>query len=80
MQPEELKRLIESALPSEYVTVTGDGRHFQAVVVSSAFAGKSMLEQHRMVYQSLGERFQTQTLHALALKTYTPEEWQRMKS
>lgn len=75
MQPVDLKQVIESALPTEHVAVTGDGRHFEATVVSPAFAGKAMLTQHRMVYDALGDRFQTQAVHALTLKTYTPEEW-----
>lgn len=77
METEELKRIIETTLPTEHVTVTGDGRHFEATVVSAAFAGKTMLKQHRMVYDALGDRFQTQAVHALTLKTYTPEEWQQ---
>ena len=77
METEELKRIIESTLPTEHVMVTGDGRHFEATVVSAAFAGKTMLKQHRMVYDALGDRFQTQAVHALTLKTYTPEEWQQ---
>ena len=79
MQPEELKRVIESALPTEHVTVVGDGRHFEATVVSAAFAGKTMLKQHRMIYDALGDRFQTQAVHALTLKTFTPEEWHPVK-
>lgn len=78
MQPEELKRIIESALPTEHVTVIGDGRHFEATVVSGAFTGKAMLKQHRMVYDALGDRFQTEAVHALTLKTYTPEEWHQL--
>ena len=80
MQPEELKQVIESALPTEHVAVTGDGRHFEATVVSTAFAGEAMLQQHRMVYDALGDRFQTQAVHALTLKTYTPEEWHQVKN
>jgi acid stress-induced BolA-like protein IbaG/YrbA len=80
MQPEELKHIIESALPTEHVAVTGDGRHFEATVVSAAFVGKGMLKQHRMVYDALGDRFQTQAVHALTLKTYTPEEWLQVKN
>lgn len=80
MEPEELKRVIESALATEHVAVTGDGRHFEATVVSAAFAGKAMLKQHRMVYDALGDRFRTQAVHALTLKTYTPEEWHQVKN
>lgn len=75
MNEEEIKQKIETGLPGSQVNVSGDGRHFQAVVVSAAFAGKSMLEQHRMVYGSLGDSFQSETIHALSVKTYTPEAW-----
>jgi len=79
VDPQEVKRLIESGLPDSEVHIDGDGRHFQAIVVSPQFAGKSMLEQHRMVYGTLGERFQTEAVHALSFKTYTPEQWQRVR-
>lgn len=80
MQPEEIKRLIEKGLSEAEVRVSGDGRHFEAVVVSDAFSGKSTLEQHRMVYAALGDRFDTDSVHALSIKTYTPAEWERFKA
>ena len=80
MQTDEIRELIESAIEDAEVRVTGDGRHFEAVVVSPAFAGKSMLAQHRLVYAALGNRFDTDVVHALSLKTYTPEQWQALKS
>lgn len=76
MNEAEIKRLIAAGLPDSEVTITGDGRHFEATVVSAAFAGKSMLEQHRMVYGTLGDSFQSDAIHALSVKTYTPEAWQ----
>ncbi len=75
MNEHEIKQRIEAGLPESQVEVSGDGRHFEAVVVSPAFAGRSMLEQHRMVYASLGDSFQSEALHALSVKTYTPEAW-----
>lgn len=79
MSPEELKNLIEAAFADGYVEVTGDGRHFSAIVVSDSFTGKNAIAQHRMVYAALGDRFDTESLHALSLKTYTPEKWQALK-
>ncbi len=76
MDEEQIKQKIEAGLPGSQVSVSGDGRHFEAIVVSAAFAGKSMLEQHRMVYASLGDSFQSEAIHALSVKTYTPEAWQ----
>ena len=51
-----------------------DGEHFSAEVVSSAFAGKMLVAQHRLVYGALGDHMHSD-IHALALKTYTPEKW-----
>ena len=78
MDPDEIRKLIESGLDSVHVEVTGDGRHFDAVVVSEAFVGKPTLRQHRLVYKTLGERFDNDILHALALRTYTPDQWEKL--
>lgn len=75
MQPEEIKQIIENGVAGAEVQVSGDGRHFEAIVVSDAFSGKSMLEQHRMVYAALGDRFDTDAVHALSIKTYSREQW-----
>jgi acid stress-induced BolA-like protein IbaG/YrbA len=79
MNPEELKAVIEAAFADGHVEVSGDGRHFSAVVVSKAFSGKNMIAQHRLVYAALGDRFDTEAVHALSLKTYTPEQWQTLQ-
>lgn len=79
MNSEELKKVIEAAFAGDHVEVTGDGRHFSAVVVSDAFAGKNMISQHRLVYAALGDRFDTEAVHALSLKTFTPEQWQALR-
>ncbi len=79
MNPEELKKLIEAAFAEDHVEVTGDGRHFSAVVVSDAFTGKNLIARHRLVYAALGRRFDTEAVHALSLKTYTPEQWQALQ-
>lgn len=78
MHKAELKQLIERGMQSvDLVDVMGDdGVHFEAVVVSDDFAGKSMLQQHRLVYAALGDSFATEAVHALSLRTYTPEQWQ----
>ncbi len=80
MQPEVLERLIEEGFADAEVRVSGDGRHFDAVVISDAFSGKSMLEQHRMVYAALGDRFDTDVVHALSIKTYTRKDWENLKA
>ena len=75
MSPDEIRALIAAGLTCEEVRVTGDGRHFDALVVSDAFTGKPTLARHRMVYATLGDRFDTEVLHALSLKTYTAQQW-----
>jgi acid stress-induced BolA-like protein IbaG/YrbA len=74
MNTETIRQLIERGLPGALVEVQGeDGVHFEARVVSDAFAGKLPLARHRMVYATLGERMGGE-IHALALKTLTPQE------
>jgi acid stress-induced BolA-like protein IbaG/YrbA len=76
MQAEEIRQLIEVGLPGATVVVRGDdGQHFDATVVSPDFEGQSMIRQHQMVYATLGNRMGTGEIHALGLKTYTPQEW-----
>ena len=78
MDPEEIKVLIERGIPTSAVEVKGDGTHFEAVVVSGDFEGKSLIEQHQIVYNTLGDAMKEQ-IHALSLKTYTPNQWERKK-
>ena len=79
MQCEDIQSKIEQGLPGSQVSVTGDGRHFEAIVVSDNFAGKGLLEQHRMVYATLGEKVGGD-IHALSVRTYTNAQWQQTKS
>ena len=74
MQASELQALIKAGLPDAEVIVKGEGDHFEAVVVSRQFAGRSMVQQHRLVYAALGNRMGGE-IHALALRTLTPEDW-----
>ena len=74
MTPDTIRQLIEQGLPGARVRVHGDdGVHFEATVVCGDFRGKLPLARHRMVYATLGERMGGE-IHALALKTLTPEE------
>lgn len=72
--PESIKQGIEHGLACEHVEVIGDGQHFQALVVSGQFAGKSRIQRHQLVYAALGERMREE-IHALSMRTMTPEEW-----
>jgi len=74
MQASELEALIKAGLPDAEVIVKGEGDHFEAVVVSRQFAGRTMVQQHRLVYAALGDRMGGE-IHALALRTLTPEAW-----
>jgi acid stress-induced BolA-like protein IbaG/YrbA len=58
----------------DHVAVKGDGHHFEAVIVSPLFRGKSKVQQHQVVYQALGDRMREE-IHALSMQTLTPEEW-----
>jgi acid stress-induced BolA-like protein IbaG/YrbA len=74
--PESVKSGIESGLACDHVEVIGDGQHFQAVVVSSQFAGKSRVQRHQLVYGALGDRMREE-IHALSMQTLTPDEWNK---
>jgi acid stress-induced BolA-like protein IbaG/YrbA len=72
--PENIKQYIEAGMQCEHVEVSGDGHHFEAVIVSAAFRGKRKVQQHQIVYQALGDRMREE-IHALSMQTLTPEEW-----
>jgi acid stress-induced BolA-like protein IbaG/YrbA len=72
--PESIKASIEAGLACEHIEVVGDGEHFQALVVSSAFAGRNRVQRHQLVYAALGERMREE-IHALSMRTLTPQEW-----
>ena len=77
MTPEKLKARIEELSPgtrAEVVDLTGTMDHYQAVVISPAFAGKMTIEQHRMVLDLFQNEIASNEVHALSLKTYTPEQ------
>lgn len=75
MQPEDIRQMIERGLPGARVAVQGDGHHFEALVVAREFAGKTMLQQHQMVYATLGDKMRAE-IHALSLRTLTPEDYE----
>src|SRR5262249_15933912 len=82
LNPELLQRRIAEAIPSALVEVrdlTGTGDHFEAQVVSSTFLGKSMIEQHQECYAAVQDLLKTGEVHALALKTFTPEQWKTLR-
>jgi acid stress-induced BolA-like protein IbaG/YrbA len=76
--PDSIKQGISSGLACEHVEVMGDGQHFEAVIVSAAFDGKSRVQRHQLVYGALGDRMR-QEIHALSMRTLTPDEWRERK-
>jgi len=78
MRIEEIKEKIEQGFAGCEVFVEGDGTHFQAIVVSDMFSGKNMVQQHQLVYRTLGGKVGGD-IHALSISTYTNEEWQQQK-
>ena len=78
LSAQQLESYITQHLACDYIKVNGDdGTHFEAVIVSPAFVGKSMVQQHQLVYSALGDRMRAE-IHALSMKTLTPEAWQKL--
>lgn len=75
MTSEELQTIISAGLPCDHLDLSGDGRHWYATIVSSAFEGKRLIQRHQQIYATLGGRLQSDEVHALSMKTYTPAEW-----
>ena len=77
--PQQIKAWIEAGVADAQVEIDGDGHHFNATIVSPAFAGKSRIEQHQLVYQALGDRMKAE-IHALSMRTLTPEQWAQQRA
>ena len=75
MTADELTHIIAAGLPCEHLEVSGDGRHWSAVIVSAQFEGKRPIQRHQRVYAALGARIHSDEVHALSMKTLTPAEW-----
>jgi len=78
ISPQQVEAMIKAGLPDAQVQVqdlTGGGDHYQVTVISSQFAGKGLVQQHQLVYGALQQAVSTEAIHALAVKTYTPEAW-----
>ena len=74
VEPASIEQSIRAGLAVTHVEVTGDGAHFEAVIVSPKFAGLNRVRQHQLVYAALGDRMREE-IHALSMKTFSPEEW-----
>jgi len=76
--PEQVKSYIEQHLECEQLEVGGDGQHFEALIVSPLFRDKSRVQRHQIVYGALGDRMREE-IHALSMKTLTPEEFEAQR-
>jgi acid stress-induced BolA-like protein IbaG/YrbA len=76
--PEDVRRYIAQHLDCSVLEVHGDGQHFEALIVSEAFAGKTRIARHQLVYAALGERMRAE-VHALSMRTLTPAEYATQK-
>lgn len=79
VKPEQVEAMIKAEITDAEVQIrdlTGGGDHYEAIVISSQFSGKSLVKQHQIVYGALKQAMASEAIHALALKTYTPEGWQ----
>jgi acid stress-induced BolA-like protein IbaG/YrbA len=74
VEPDDIKRHLQERLPCEHIEVIGDGQHFEALIVSQAFRGKSRVQQHQLVYKALGDRMREE-IHALSMRTLAPEDY-----
>ena len=77
--PEAITGYIREALDCTHLEVSGDGAHFEAVIVSPSFTGKSRVQRHQIVYGALGDRMRAE-IHALSMRTLSPEEWAAQSS
>lgn len=75
MTDQQLHDIISAGMACNHLEVSGDGRHWSAVIVSSEFEGLRAIARHKLVYAALGGRIQTDEVHALSMKTFTPSEW-----
>jgi acid stress-induced BolA-like protein IbaG/YrbA len=74
VSPDQVREYIARGLECDELRVAGDGQHFEALIVSAAFGGRSRVQRHQLVYAALGDRMREE-IHALSMKTLTPEEW-----
>jgi len=77
MTADDIRQLIGEHLACEHLVVDGDGHHWYAVIVSTAFEGKRQIQRHQLVYATVREHMESEALHALSMKTFTPDEWEQ---
>ena len=75
LDPKQIETWIGQGLACEHLAIAGDGHHFEALIVSREFAGMNRVKRQQRVYQIIKGRLDSGELHALSMKTLTPEEW-----
>ena len=78
ISPDQVQSMVKAGLPDAQVQIqdlTGGGDHYQVTVISSQFEGRSLVQQHQLVYSTVSKAMSSEAIHALSLKTYTPETW-----
>jgi len=78
MQAQEVKQIIENQLEGCQVITAGEGCDFQITVIGELFAGLSPVKKQQRVYACLQEQIASGAIHAITIKTYTPEQWQAL--
>ena len=76
--PQDVHNYIDQGMPCQQLEVTGDGAHFEALIVSAEFEGLSRVARHQRVYEALGGRMHEE-IHALSMRTLTPQEWEAQR-
>ncbi len=80
VSPDQVEAMIKVEIPDAQVQVlTSDGEHYEVVVVSPVFEGKRLVQQHQLVYQAIQTEMLTGAIHAMAVKTYTPQAWESIQ-
>lgn len=80
VDPADVQKYIEEGMQCDFIKVVGDGHHFEALIVSPEFEGKSRVQQHQRVYAALGGRMDSGEVHALSMKLFTPAVWETKKA
>ncbi|ABE59566.1 MULTISPECIES: BolA family protein [Chromohalobacter] len=76
MQPSDVKALLESRIDDCQFHIQGEGCNFQVVAISEAFAGLSPVKRQQLIYSALSDEIASGALHAISIKTYTPDQWE----
>lgn len=77
MDPKQVEDILSQALSLDFIKVKAEGSHYELIVVDECFAGASRVKQQQMVYAPLMEKISDGTMHAVSIKAYTPEQWER---